>query len=82
MQRKPLHRERRDECKGAERRQHLPDHNNAIRKRALHLRAQRCVKRRDERDRRVRDRDAIGELFEECRGEAVCELRLEDRGAN
>lgn len=82
MQRQPPHHKRHTKRKRAQAREHPPNNNNALRKRTLHLRAQRSIERGDERDSRVCDGDAVGELLEEACGEAVCELGLEDRCAD
>lgn len=79
MQRQVSHGKRHNKRKRTQPREHLPNHSDTLSEGTLHLCAQRSIERGDERDRRVRDRNAVGELLKETCGEAVCELGLEDR---
>lgn len=61
---------------------HLPNDGHAARERDADLRTQGFLETIDERDRRVRDVDAGGELGRKRCGELVLELILEDRAGD
>lgn len=58
-----LHEKRRQQSEGADADQHEPNDTDAVRKCHADLAAEGLVERRDQRDRRVRDRDAPGEVL-------------------